>query len=100
MKRFELEGDTKISANNYLRLVNEGFRSTPHNETISPDARNFIDAIKNHMLIQKRTLLIGEDLVTQIEGVTHKLNVKVDLKMIEKLGFFREYYTSYVSAQK
>ena len=79
MKRFELEGDDKISANNCLRLVIEGFRSTEYvggEDDISLDAKVLIDYIKNHMFFKKRTPLLGEDLVTQTDGITPECHVR------------------------
>ena len=100
LRVFETQSNERLEANNNLKLVMEGFKSSAHFDKEHADERLLTEQIKAHMTIIKRTPLIGQDMMGIHDEKPIKLGFQLSPEVIEKLGKFKQIYDACVSAQK
>ena len=96
----ETTSKDKIVANNNLKMVMEGFKSSANFEKEQADSRLLTDQIKAHMTITKHTPLVGQDMVGVLDDKPIKLGFQLSPLLLEKLKQFKPNYDACVFAQK
>ena len=76
------------TANNNLKLVMEGLKSSAHFDKEHADERLLTEQIKAHITIIKCTPLIGQDMMGVHDEKPVKIGFKLTPEVIEKLGKF------------
>ena len=74
----------RFEANNNLKLVMAGFKSSAHFDKEHADERLLTEQVKAHMTISKHTPLIGQDMIGILEEKPIKLGFQLTPKLIEK----------------
>ena len=84
LRVLETHSNEKFDANNNLKMVMEGFKSSANFDKDQADARLLTEQIKTHMTISKCTVtpLIGQDMMGILEEKPIKLGFQLSPELI------------------